>query len=122
MLYNPFFVTTDIHRQRLKCTRYRHILLFRGGKCTAFIQRHSLLNYRLWLFGGMGSATKDTASGFQHGDMKRLRDYISKSYAELGLWVAKHLRESTYNVILEGLRSFIGSHQRETAKRQVYGS
>lgn len=70
----------------------------------------------------MGSATKDTASGFQHGDMKRLRDYISKSYAELGLWVAKHLRESTYNVILEGLRSFIGSHQRETAKRQVYGS
>ncbi|RHE69290.1 hypothetical protein DW718_11650 [Weissella cibaria] len=55
----------------------------------------------------MGSATKDTASGFQHGDMKRLRDYISKSYAELGLWVAKHLRESTYNVILEGLRSFM---------------
>ena len=64
----------------------------------------------------MGSATKDTASGFQHGDMKRLRDYISKSYAELGLWVAKYRRESTCNVILDGLRSFYGSHQRETAK------
>ena len=55
----------------------------------------------------MGSATKDTASGFQHGDMKRLRDYISKSYAELGLWVAKHRRESTCNVILDGLRGFM---------------
>ena len=36
--------------------------------------------------------------------------------------MAKHRLESTYNVILDGLRSFIGSHQRETAKRQVYGS
>ena len=93
-----------------------------GGKCTAFIQRHSLCSDGLSRHGGMGSASKDTASGFQHGDMKRLRDYISKSYAELGLWVAKHRLESTCNVILDGLRSFIGSHQRETAKRQVYGS
>ena len=39
-----------------------------------------------------------------------------KSHVKLGLWVAKYRRESTCNVILDGLRSFYGSHQREIAK------
>lgn len=58
-------------------TRYRRIHNLWRGKCTPMIKRHSLCSDGLSRHGGVGSAYKDTTSGFQAHLTQKLSDSIT---------------------------------------------